>query len=105
MKKIITEGEMLPKYYGLAYPELWSRTYVCYPFPINHLVRILRTFWLKIRNAKITEIENNIISDIENKERELLRVQRLLRKDRQDFEAYKIALLAAVKSMSLPPKE
>ena len=105
MRKIITQGEVLPKGYGVAYPELWSRTYVCYPFPLNHLIRICRTFWLKIRNAKINEMENVIIQEINDARIKLLERENELKKDRQDFENHKLALFEALKSMTLPLKD
>jgi hypothetical protein len=102
MKKIITQGEVLPRFYGLAYPELWSMTYVCYPFPLNHLVRICRTLWLRIRNAKITKMENTIIQEINDARIALLKRENEIKKDRQDFEEYKLALFEALKSITLP---
>ena len=102
MKKVITQGEVLPKGYGLAYPELWSMTYVCYPFPLNHLVRICRTFWLTIRNAKINEMENVIIKEINDARIKLLQRENEIKKDRRDFENYKLALFEALKSITFP---
>jgi hypothetical protein len=61
LRKEIEEGEIIPPFYGVAYPRLESRHLVCYPFPINYLVRIKRDFWLKVRNAKLRAIEKDII--------------------------------------------
>lgn len=55
MKKIIEAGEIMPKYYGVAYPLYDRRAYVCYPFPINHVVGFFSRFWWRIRHAKIDE--------------------------------------------------
>ena len=51
--KVISEGELIPKGYGIAWPLFYSREFVCYPFPLNHIIAGIRTFYLKIRDARI----------------------------------------------------
>jgi len=55
MRKVIGEGEMLPKGYGVAYQNWSNFTAVCYPFPLNHLIGSIVKFWWKYRNQKPTE--------------------------------------------------
>jgi len=49
LKKLIREGEMIPKYYGIAYRNWDSLTAVCYPIPLNLIVGIWdrSILWLK----------------------------------------------------------
>ena len=55
MVKIIEEGEMLPRGYGLAFwrdEEFYRRippTGVCYPVPLHLVVRYARLFYIKLR--------------------------------------------------------
>lgn len=55
MKKIIYEGEMLSRGYGVAYENLNSMSVVCYPFPLNHIVGTVVRWWWKYRNTKPQE--------------------------------------------------
>ena len=48
----ISEGEMLPKGYGISYRHYSRRVWVCYPFPFNHFVRLFRDIWFRVRNTK-----------------------------------------------------
>jgi hypothetical protein len=44
------EGERIPAYQGIAY---WNgRQAVCYPVPVNLLVRYARIFWLKLQGTE-----------------------------------------------------
>ena len=56
-KTLIEEGERIPKFYGISYYEFNRNVFVCYIFPINHIVKLLRNIWYEIRNAKLTELE------------------------------------------------
>ena len=60
VKKIIEKGEIMPRGYGLAYIDFARQSFVCYPFPINHLIRIYRDIWYKVRHAKIREWETEL---------------------------------------------
>jgi len=45
LKKIVYEGQQTPKCYGLAYFKHDAGYAVCYPIPINILIRV----WLKLK--------------------------------------------------------
>ena len=45
MRKEIGEGELLPKGYGLAYRCDWSYISICYPIPLNIIVRLYREIY------------------------------------------------------------
>ena len=49
LKKELREGEMLPKYYGIAYRRIDELTAICYPIPLNVVVGYLNKFWLWLR--------------------------------------------------------
>ena len=46
MKKIIKQGERIPKGYGIAYYEMWADRTVCYPIPINIIIALARRVWI-----------------------------------------------------------
>jgi len=52
LKIFVREGERLPKYYGLAYRLFNQHAAVCYPIPLNYVVRVYRdlAFWLRFPN-------------------------------------------------------
>ena len=53
-KKIeLTEGQTMPRGYGLAWLETNRLVYVCYLFPLNHFVAAARKLYLKFRHASI----------------------------------------------------
>lgn len=47
-KKIISEGEMIPEFYGIAYRDFSRREVVCYPIVINLIIRYLRELYFII---------------------------------------------------------
>ena len=48
IKKLVREGEQLPKYYGVAYYEDYARVAVCYPLFINIVVYYWHEFIYKV---------------------------------------------------------
>ena len=104
MKKIIYEGEALPKYYGVAYPNLTSLSFTCYIFPLNHVVSFLRKLWFKIRDSRFAEEELRIIQKIQSEKDELNAIRSALQRDREDFDKYKILLFQGLKDI-FKPKE
>lgn len=50
MKKEIERGEIIPKYYGFAWEDYMRNVYICYLFPLNHIIGVLRRIWIKIRH-------------------------------------------------------
>ena len=52
MKKVIREGEMIPKYYGVAYLEIDRLVAVAYPIPLNIVVGFIRKIWEWLRVPK-----------------------------------------------------
>lgn len=105
MKKILSQGEIVPKGYGLAYPLLDRRQYVIYPFPLNHVVRLLRDIWIKVRHSQIRQIERDIIKKIIDEENVLAAQILQLKKDREDFEEYKLLLFQSLKNLFIPTKD
>jgi hypothetical protein len=49
VKKLITEGIRLPTGYGFSYFDMGAQVAVCYPIPINVLVRAWRWLIIKTR--------------------------------------------------------
>jgi len=49
IRKIISQGFVLPRFYGIAYMLDWQAKAVCYPIPINRIVGIWYIFsvWLR----------------------------------------------------------
>lgn len=45
VKKVINEGEAIPKYYGIAYRDYLRYQAVCYPIVLNLIIRYLREAW------------------------------------------------------------
>ena len=54
LRKEIRHYETIPKGYGIAYRRYDMQAVVCYPFPLNHIIRFLLDVWNKIRHAKAT---------------------------------------------------
>jgi len=42
IRRIVGEGEEIPTGYGIAYFDFWKQGLVCYPIPLNILIRSLR---------------------------------------------------------------
>jgi len=68
--KIISRGEITPKYYGVTYFDYQRDIYVCNIFPLNHIIGYSRKIWNKIRNNvdnidilqdRIKTLENQVI--------------------------------------------
>lgn len=59
MKRVVTEGEMFPRGYGLAWWKWETREAVCYPIPLNLGVRWGRDVyhWMRWRSATVRERE------------------------------------------------
>jgi hypothetical protein len=52
LEKIKREGEMIPRLYGVAYRNPIGDYTVCYPVPLNWLVRYGRILWWKLAIPK-----------------------------------------------------
>lgn len=91
----IGEGEIIPKFYGVAYPRINRLSIVCYIFPLNHIMRIVKNLWDRIRNANFTQEENESIERIFTKKDEFFKIERdKLEKEKNDFIRYqRVALL------------
>ena len=48
LKKIIKKGEKLPMFYGIAYKSTLYNKAVCYPIPLNLIMK----FWKSIKTPK-----------------------------------------------------
>lgn len=48
VKKVINEGEAIPKYYGIAYRDYLRYQAVCYPIVLNLIIRYLRELYFII---------------------------------------------------------
>jgi len=51
MSKLVRECEVVPRGYGFAYYQPNSMVSVFYPWPLNHLMRLARDAWWRVRNA------------------------------------------------------
>uniref|UniRef100_A0A6M3LFB8 Uncharacterized protein n=1 Tax=viral metagenome TaxID=1070528 RepID=A0A6M3LFB8_9ZZZZ len=49
VRKTIREAEPLPRWYGGAWWNVDTRTVVCYPWPLNLVLALCRTWWLRVR--------------------------------------------------------
>lgn len=49
IKKEIREGEMIPKYYGVAYRNMDRLTAICYPIPLNIVLALWNRFYIWLR--------------------------------------------------------
>lgn len=49
-KKIISDGQMYPTLYGVAYYDYLKRQAVCYPVPFNLVARLTREVYGWLRN-------------------------------------------------------
>ncbi len=49
LRKELREGEMIPKYYGIAYGELDRLIAVAYPIPLNIIVALWQKVYLLFR--------------------------------------------------------
>ena len=74
MKKQIPEAGLIPRFYGIAYKELWSSNVVCYPIPMNILVglwvRSWRMFTIGLRPSRVDKIWTDGFSEGFKKGRE-----------------------------------
>jgi hypothetical protein len=52
IKKEVYEGQMIPKFYGLAYCEFDRFVAVTYPIPLNLIIGYFRKIWLKMKCSK-----------------------------------------------------
>lgn len=70
MKRIITdraifEGETMPPFYGIAYRDIAMRQAICYPIPLNWLVRWGRELYFALRGASGCTLINPQMSGLE----------------------------------------
>ncbi len=47
--KQIREGDLIPRFYGVAYQDFIHSTIVCYPYPFNIVVQYWRKRWMALR--------------------------------------------------------
>lgn len=52
----VSQGELMPKWYGLAIYEPWSDTQICYPIPLNLLYRWYDALRWKVKRGKDTAL-------------------------------------------------
>lgn len=53
-RKVMHNGGLVPRWYGISYWKVYTDELVCYPFPLNHLVAWARMIWFASRDAKIS---------------------------------------------------
>lgn len=51
LHKIVPEGSMLPRFYGVAWVLFQSRAALCLPVPLNLVVALLRAVWLFMKHG------------------------------------------------------
>jgi hypothetical protein len=54
----LTEGEEMPRFYGLAYYD--SSRAVCYPIPLNLIINYGRKLWYRIKAPSLSEMERKL---------------------------------------------
>ena len=52
MRKTIKNIKGIPRLYGLAYYDALSNKIVCYPIPLNIIIRIVMSLWLRLKKPK-----------------------------------------------------
>lgn len=52
LKREIPEGEVVPWYYGMAWRNYANKKTVCYPIPLNRIIKLLLQFWIWLREPK-----------------------------------------------------
>ena len=57
MKKLIRDNELIPKWYGIAYRDCSKGHAVCYPLPLNLVVRFLWGALLHLKNPKPSRLD------------------------------------------------
>lgn len=66
-KRVVTlkrryEGEALPKWYGVAYRDYVTDCDICYPIPLNHLVKHLRLLKWRLYKPARDHIERQMMT-------------------------------------------
>ena len=51
LKKVIGEGEYYPPFYGAAYLRYETLQVICYPVPINLIVRVFKSIYAFLRRG------------------------------------------------------
>ena len=83
MKKIIEEGGLIPRGYGVAWRSNYGMKVVCYPIPINLIVRWFNDCWCSIMHGLWKSRWESMLLNIRMEE---------YRKFKQDFENRLLAL-------------
>jgi hypothetical protein len=52
MRRLVSDGEMIPRGYGVAHRDIPRAESVCYPVPLHLPARWLRNLWWVIRRAR-----------------------------------------------------
>jgi hypothetical protein len=55
MKVILCHGQIIPAWYGIAYYDYLAYRAICYPMPLNIVVRVFRdiTVWMRVGFASV----------------------------------------------------
>lgn len=61
LRREVKEGIMFPKFYGLAYRDMWRRVSICYPIPLNVVVRLAMSLYWKLQEGLVTNRLEKII--------------------------------------------
>ena len=59
---LAAQGEMLPKWYGVAFYDYMQRTAICYPIPLNLIVRFIDNIWWRIKQPHISDREADLMA-------------------------------------------
>jgi hypothetical protein len=59
-RKAIMEGEKIPTFYGVAYRDFAMMQAVCYPIPLNWVVRWGRELYFRLSNPETNGLEDAI---------------------------------------------
>lgn len=78
----LAQGEMIPRWYGIAYYSPYSDHAICYPIPVNLIVRWLRNLLWAMKRGKedaLSEAYRRGRTDLRSaEERESQRVARVI---------------------------
>lgn len=69
LKREVYHGDVIPKFYGVAYPNPVCDSVICYPIPLNIMVRIAVMIWWQLRGGYLLEMEKRLWREARKKEK------------------------------------
>jgi len=101
--KEIAEGERLPRFYGVAYPNQMYSGVVCYPIPVNIVVRWFRRLFNWARDYKMDKRE----LELQKAWRDFRNIQKWVERDsfQKGFDSCQTQWMGAMKRMGTNIKD